>query len=74
VDGFLTTDEVAKRIGVAPGTVHTYKKRGTLPPPDDYVGRTPLWAALTIEQWIAQRPGQGWRKNQRRQTPRAEPT
>jgi predicted DNA-binding transcriptional regulator AlpA len=64
MDGYLTADEVAAKIGVSRRTVYQYKTRGTLPPPDEQPGRTPMWKTSTIEQWIESRPGQGWRKGQ----------
>jgi len=55
----MTSQMVADRLGVTRATVHTYATRGTLPPPDAYVGRTPVWGPDTIEAWIASRPGMG---------------
>jgi predicted site-specific integrase-resolvase len=51
-----TTKEIADYIGVEPSTVRTYNKRGFLPKPTSYVGRTPVWTALTIKDWHAKRP------------------
>ena len=51
--------------GVKVETVRIYKVRGTLPPPDTYVGQSPLWKTATIDAWQAARPGQDWRKGRR---------
>ena len=63
----MTSQMVADRLGVTRATVHSYTSRGTLPPADAYVGRTPVWDSGTIEAWIASRPGMGNR------TPRKRP-
>lgn len=62
MDGYLTSADVAARIGVQPATVHRYRVRGDIPEPDEYAGRTPLWAEATIAAWLDSRPGHGWRK------------
>ena len=62
MDGFLTTDELAARLGIQRATVHRYHSRGDIPEPDMYVGRTPLWAITRIDRWLEARPGHGWRK------------
>lgn len=68
MDGYLTTEQLAARLGVKRQTVHKYRVRGDIPPPDQYAGRTPLWSAANVEKWAEQRPGHGWRKGQTRQT------
>ena len=62
----MTSQEVADRLGVTRATVHVYASRGTLPPADAYVGRTPVWDSGTIEAWIASRPGMGNRTPRKR--------
>lgn len=62
MDGYLTSDQLAARIGIKRASVHRYRTRGDIPEPDEYVGRTPLWKSDRIEKWLAERPGQGWRK------------
>jgi hypothetical protein len=47
---------VAARYGMTdPGSVTVAVRRGSLPPPDGYVGRSPYWWASTLDGW--QRPG-----------------
>lgn len=53
-----TTTEVAKYLGVQPGTVSAYRHRGQMPPPAQTRGeRTHLWSAATIREWQARRTG-----------------
>jgi hypothetical protein len=63
---------IAERLGITVGSARTYHGRaeqrrragkprpGDLPPPDGRVGNSPIWDAVTIEAWIARRPGQGY--------------
>ncbi|WP_110052300.1 AlpA family transcriptional regulator [Nocardiopsis sp. L17-MgMaSL7] len=62
IEGYLSSKDVAERLGVKVATVHEYRARGTLPPPDEIVGRSPLWKKATIDAWEESRPGQDWRK------------
>lgn len=34
-----------------------------VPPPDEYVGRTPRWLRETVDTWLATRLGQGTRSD-----------
>ncbi|MFT4258964.1 helix-turn-helix transcriptional regulator [Microbacterium sp.] len=52
---YLTSAELAERIGVAPDTVRRYK----LPEPDAMIGRTRGWLPETVDAWNAGRPGRG---------------
>ena len=71
MDGYLTPDQLAERLGIKRTTVHRYRTRGDIPEPDEYVGRTPLWSVGLIDAWLPERPGQGWRKGKHKQ-PQAE--
>lgn len=60
----LDTEAVAELLGVKPETVRWYNKdksnwsrgRGTtLPPADQYFGRSPVWKRETIVRWISER-------------------
>jgi excisionase family DNA binding protein len=62
MDGYLTTEQLAARLGVKRQTVHKYRARGDIPPPDQYAGRTPLWSATKVEKWVEQRPSSGWKR------------
>lgn len=51
-----TTTDVAKYLGVKPGTVSAYRHRGQMPAPAQTLGeRTHLWDAATIRAWNANR-------------------
>ncbi|MGL4177525.1 MAG: NUDIX domain-containing protein [Dermatophilaceae bacterium] len=51
-----TTTEVARYLGVRPGTVSAYRHRGQMPAPAQTLGeRTHLWEAATIREWNARR-------------------
>ena len=52
-DRMLGVYEIAKRTGLAVGTVQVYSSLGKLPPPDQTVnqGRTKLWTTATIDRW-----------------------
>jgi 8-oxo-dGTP pyrophosphatase MutT (NUDIX family)/predicted DNA-binding transcriptional regulator AlpA len=50
------TTEVAKFLGIKPGTVSAYRHRGQMPAPVQTLGaRTHLWDADTIRAWHGQR-------------------
>lgn len=74
MDGYLTSQELADRLGIKRNSVHRYRTRGDIPPPDEHVGRTPLWAVSRIEEWLSGRPGHGWRKGQKRDVARSAAT
>ena len=48
---WLTNDQVSELLGLKYSTLYTYRKRNTLPEPDTYIGRTPVWNRKTIEEW-----------------------
>lgn len=59
MDGYLTVEQVAERLGVKSATVRQYHWRGDMPPADGRVGNSPIWKTETIERW--RRPGRGRR-------------
>ena len=58
-DDRLITAHVAALAGITEDSVREYRRRGTIPEPDFYVGRTPVWERSTIERWLRTRPGPG---------------
>ncbi len=66
MDGYLTAEQLAARLGIQRASIYRMRTRGDLPEPDERVGRTPLWAAATIDEWTKDRPGHGWRKGKSR--------
>ena len=59
VNSQLTTDDVAALAGLSSASVRRYRLRGTVPPPDGYLGRTPWWWLTTIDDWLAVKPKRG---------------
>ena len=68
MEGFLTTDQLAARLGVQRASIYRMHTRGDLPQPEK-IGRTPVWSAASIDAWEQSRPGHGWRKGKKRQQP-----
>ena len=54
-----TTNDVARFLGVATGTVRTYLMRGKMPAPDQRIGVTNAWRPDTIKNWAKSRPRKG---------------
>ena len=68
----LTRTDVAVHYGITAASVSKAVERGSLPPPDYHVGRTPIWMPETLDAWT--RPGRGAgggrpRKTTRKDTP-----
>ncbi len=51
-----TTADIAAYLDVKPATIHAYRSRGQMPPPDGMLGRTPWWYAATIHTWRPREP------------------
>lgn len=47
----LTYTEVAEMTGLTVESLYEYQRRGTMPAPDGYLGRTPWWRLSTIQRW-----------------------
>jgi predicted DNA-binding transcriptional regulator AlpA len=60
-DDQLSTREVAALAGIEAPTLRAYVTRGQAPKPDGRVGGSNWWWRSTIEQWLDNRPGPGWR-------------
>lgn len=68
---YLTIGDIARVIGVGVDSMRVYHQRaarnrrdgktrpGDLPAPSETFGRSPVWDADTITEWIATRPGRG---------------
>jgi predicted DNA-binding transcriptional regulator AlpA len=54
-----TMPDIASYIGVALSTVSSYRTRGQMPPPDQTIGRTPVWRPSRIIEWHQSRPRHG---------------
>jgi transcriptional regulator with XRE-family HTH domain len=57
----VVAKEAAALAGVAVSTWTAYVTRGYAPKPDGQFGRQRYWLRLTVEQWKANRAGQGAR-------------
>jgi hypothetical protein len=63
-DDKLLSGAAAELADVKLSTWSSYVSRGQAPKPDDYYDRrTPWWYRSTVEDWKANRPGQGSRKH-----------
>ena len=58
---FLSTTEVARRLGITRAAVSKYR----LPEPDATIGTIRGWLPETIDRWDRERPGQGARTDRR---------
>jgi hypothetical protein len=71
-DPLLYVEDIAKRLGVHPGTWRGYVGRGQAPPPDPADREVtdthvrPRWRRSVIDAWVASRPGRGVRTNSRK--------
>ena len=55
----VSPTEVAERLGVVRGTVHTWRLRGVMPEPAVVLGGVPLWSWETIKEWWENRKAAG---------------
>lgn len=60
---WLTAREAATLAGVAVSTWDAYITRGYAPGPDGWFGRQRYWNRATVEEWKANRAGQGSRSD-----------
>jgi predicted DNA-binding transcriptional regulator AlpA len=49
---WLTTKEVSEKSGLTRDTLKTYLSNKSMPEPDHYFSRTPVWKEETIDTWI----------------------
>jgi predicted DNA-binding transcriptional regulator AlpA len=59
VEALITAPEIASKAGVQPTTIHSYSRRGFMPPPITRLGSLPLWDRAEIDSWLKARPGRG---------------
>lgn len=62
IDGYMTTKDIAERLGVTPKTVRQYLWRGDMPKEDAKVQQVPLWKEETIEKWRQNRKSASWNR------------
>lgn len=56
IEGFLSTAEVAERLGVKVESVYTFARHYVDFPEPTKVGRTLLWPEAEIDAWRAKHP------------------
>lgn len=56
IDGFLSTEQAAERLGVKTESVYTFARRLDGFPQPTRIGRTLLWPADQLDAWRAQHP------------------
>lgn len=72
-DDLLSYGEIAELTGLATSTLRAYRAADPprMPPPDDTrYTRVPRWRRDTIEAWLKNRPGKGWRAGDSSKTDR----
>ena len=50
---YMNSADIAAHLGVRLATVHTWKSRRRMPPPDRMFSRTPLWHVDTVRGFVA---------------------
>lgn len=55
----LSSEQVASRANITAATLKRQRARGSVPEPDGWVGRTPVWRESTIDSWLQQRRPRG---------------
>ncbi|MFC7817596.1 helix-turn-helix transcriptional regulator [Streptomyces sp. NPDC057367] len=56
IPGYLTSDQVAARLGVARQSVYNLVNRVADFPKPTKVGRTSLWSETAVDEWRAKHP------------------
>lgn len=49
---WLTTKDIAEKSGLSLNTLKKYRSKDTLPKPDHYFNRTPVWKPDTVDTWV----------------------
>lgn len=51
----LTITEIERMYGYARGSLTSVRAKGGMPKPTKQFGRTPLWRAAVIDEWVTKR-------------------
>lgn len=62
---YLTSSQIAERLGISPTTWRAYVTRGQAPAPTRKLGPLNLWSVAVVDRWARSRPGQGARTDRR---------
>jgi predicted DNA-binding transcriptional regulator AlpA len=49
---YLTTKEISEVSGLSRNTIKKYRATKSMPEPDHFFNRTPVWKAERIDDWI----------------------
>lgn len=52
---WLTSSDIANKIGVQVRTIYKYRERKSIPEHDAMIGNKPVWKHTTINNWIDER-------------------
>lgn len=52
---WLTSNDVANKLGVQVRTIYKYRERKSIPEHDAMIGNKPVWKQSTINNWIDER-------------------
>jgi predicted DNA-binding transcriptional regulator AlpA len=52
---WLTSSDVANKVGVEVRTIYKYRERKSMPEHDAMIGNKPVWKQTTIDDWIVVR-------------------
>lgn len=53
---YLSSRQVAEKIGEKPATLRQWRKRGKFPEPDLQPSvQAPMWAESTVDKWLKER-------------------
>lgn len=55
LEDVLDAAALSKALGIKRESVYRYLNRGSIPEPDAYVGRSPLWHKSTVERFLRER-------------------
>lgn len=56
IPGYLTSDQVAARLGIARQSVYNLVNRAAGFPEPTKIGRTSLWSEAAVDEWRAKHP------------------
>lgn len=52
---WLTSSDVADKLGVQVRTIYKYRERKSIPEHDAMIGNKPVWKQSTIDDWLDER-------------------
>lgn len=52
---WLTSSDIATKLGVQVRTIYKYRERKSIPEHDAMIGNKPVWKTSTIDEWVTSR-------------------